>query len=222
MRFELIDFDKDHYASNIQNSGETLKWDTRGSTHHLIIRADFGAHICFDTGSQAAIEKFATARIFSQKEIRFNNQGSYFLMLPKSHLNIYRYRISPATYGVFCCEYYSDRDTLRLYLPNEACHYQCDVTASVMISIEKEKGKKGLLGLAKKGSNAISYIVTIPPIPNYRDGLLYYSYDGYAYQFPVTGRMLNKPLNIPALGQKPPLIKASINSGYVVVNTFGT
>ncbi|MDR2713305.1 MAG: hypothetical protein LBB91_09375 [Clostridiales bacterium] len=218
MRFELVDFDKDHYAANIQNSGEMLRWDTRGSTHHLIIRADFGANISFDAESKTTIEKFDNARIFSQKEIRFDNQGNYFLMLPKSHLNNYRFRISPAAYGVFCCEYDKDTDICRLYLPNEACLYQCNVAASIMISIEKEKAKKGFWGLAKKGSGPTSYIINIPLIPNYSDGLLYYTYDGYAYQFPVTKRMLNKPLSIPALADKPPLIKAAPDHGYVVVS----
>ena len=210
MKFELIDFDNSHYASNILQIDTLLKWDALGNTHHLIIRSDFGAFIEFTADDSAGVEKHGNEQILSGKEIRYAD-NKFFAFLPKGYVNNYAFTVSPAKYAVFCCEYDIMTDICKLYVPNEACLYQCDVSSVVEVRIEKEIVKKGLFG---KKPDKEYYILNIPNIPGYTDGNLRYTYDGCKFRYPLTKNMFGKPVYIPAFNSRPPKIESSSGNGY--------
>ena len=212
MRIELVEFDNTHYASNIVQNDTVLKWDALGNTHHLIVRGNFGSNIEFTANDKAGIEKHSSDQILSGKEIRYAD-NRLFIFLKKGYVNNYIFTVSPAKYAVFCCEYNSNDDVCKLYVPNEACLYQCDVSSNVDVKIEKEPVKKGLF--AKKVDKEY-YVMHIPNIPGYADGGLHYSFEGCKYQYPITKAMLGKPLYIPAFGSRPPKIESSFGNGYKI------
>ena len=210
MIFELVEFDNAHYASNILQTDNLLKWDSLGNTHNLIIRSDFGANIEFTDEDKFAIEKHGNDQILSGKEFRCAD-NRFFAFLPKEYVNNYVFTVSPAKYAVFCCEYNPVTDICTLYIPNEACSYQCDVSANVNVRIEKEPVKKRFFG---KKSEREYYIVNIPNIPGYIDGGLHYTFEGCRYHYPITKTMLGKPVYIPAFQSRTPQIKSTYGNGY--------
>ncbi|MCL1810267.1 MAG: hypothetical protein FWG42_10965, partial [Clostridiales bacterium] len=129
MKFELAGFDKDHYAIDLQQSGGTLKWATKGATHHLMAWAPYGTDIVFDAGFASAIEGAGSSRLLAQKELILADKGFAIVMLQKSQVNMFRFAACPAAYAVFCCEYRESEDICTVYVPNEACCYRCNVAA---------------------------------------------------------------------------------------------
>ena len=212
MKFELLKFDNAHYASNILQADTVLKWDACGHTHHLIVRGEFGANIEFAQEDAAAIEKRGSDQVLSGKEVRYAD-NRFFVFLPKGYVNNYLFTVSPAKYAVFCCEYDPVTDVCKLYVPNEACLYQCDVSSSVEVSLAKEVVKKKLFG---KNPETEYYIMNIPSIPGYTDGSLYYSFDGCKYNYPITKAMLGTTLYIPAYNMQPPTIAGAYGNGYKI------
>jgi len=210
MRFELLDFNNTHYATNLQQAETVLKWDSAGSTHHLILRGDFGTPLVLTADDARRIEKHSNDQIFSGKEIHYADQR-YFAVIPRAYVNNYLITASPAGYAVFCCEYDPATDICRVYLTNDACQYQCDVSANLDIGIRKEEVKRGFL--SRKPEKEY-YEVHIPNIPGYTDGTLRYTYDGCRYHYPVTREMLGKTLHIPSFNDKPPRIESASANGY--------
>jgi len=217
MKFELLNFDNSHYASNISQSDTLLKWDILGNTHHLIIRGDFGSSIVFTDEDKARIEKYGSNQILSGKEIRYAD-NRFFTFLPKGYANNYNIVVSPAKYAVFCCAYDSATDICKLYVPNDACQYQCDVSSSVEVRIKHEKVKRSLIGLITGKQQVKDYfIVQIPNIPGYLDGNLHYTFDGCRYHYPITKAMLGKPVYIPSFNEQAPKIEGSSGNGYKII-----
>lgn len=217
MKFELVDFDISHYASNIRQVDALLKWDILGSTHHLIVRGDYGSNIEFTEADQAGIEKHGNDQILSGKEIRYAD-NRFFAFLKKGYVNNYQITVSPAKYAVFCCAYDAAADICQLYVPNDACQYQCDVSSSVEVNIKPEEVKRGFLKrITGKQPEREYFIVHIPNIPGYRDGGLHYTFDGCPYHYPITKAMLDKPLGIPAFNSKAPRIESAAGKGYKIL-----
>ncbi|MCL1983365.1 MAG: hypothetical protein FWG53_09830 [Clostridiales bacterium] len=217
MRVLLAVFDKGHYAIDLQQSGGTLKWAAKGGSHYLVARAPYGTNIVFDTDCANAVEKAGGSRILAQKEVRLAGKGLFIAMLPKSQVNICRIAASPASYAVFCCEYDEGEDTCTVYVPNEACCYQCSVAEHIRVKVTREPKKNKLRSMAKKGGSREHFIVEIPAIPSFECGSLHYTYEGCAHMFPVTEGMLGKQIFVPAFGGKPPVFRARKESGYVIV-----
>jgi len=210
MKFQVVDFDDRHYASNILQVDNSLKWDSLGNTHHLLIRSEYGSDIKFTESEKEKIEKHTNKQIFSGKEVRFDD-NRFFVVLPKGYVNNYQFMVSPATYAVFCCEYNAETDVCKLYLPNDACLYQCNVSSNVEVRIEAERVKKKLFSRTPEKQY---YIIQIPTIPGYVDGSLHYTFDGCKYNYPITKAMLNKPFFVPSFNSKPPQIDAATGNGY--------
>ena len=211
MKFELLNFDSRHYASNIFQVDRLLKWDSLGSTHHLIVRSDFGSRIEFTADDSAGIEKQGNDQILSGRETRYAD-NRFFCLTQKGYVNNYAFTASPAKYAVFCCEYDAAADICRLYVPNEACQYQCDVASYVEIRIIKEPVKKSIF----KKPDKEYYIMYIPNIPGYSDGDLRYTFDGCKYRYPVTKAMLDKSIFIPAFNTQGPKVESSSGNGYKI------
>ncbi|GFH42507.1 hypothetical protein Hs30E_10580 [Lactococcus hodotermopsidis] len=210
MKFQLIDFDEKHYASNIVQVDNLLKWDILGNTHHLVIRAEYGSVIRFAEEEKNEIVKHANEQILSGKEIRYND-NRFFAVIPKGYVNNYQFTVSPATYAVFCCEYDAETDICKLYVPNDACLYQCNVSSNVEVHIKAEPVKKKLFSHVQEKQY---YSIHIPNIPGYVDGSLHYTFDGCKYRYPITKVMIGKPFSVPAFNAKPPKIDAAIGNGY--------
>ena len=217
MKFVLVDFDISHYASNILQVDTLLKWDILGNTHHLIVRSDYGSNIEFTEEDKAGIEKHGNDQILSGKEIRYAD-NRFFAFLKKGYVNNYQITVSPAKYAVFCCEYVSATDLCILYVPNDACQYQCDVSSSVEVNIKHEEVKRGFLNrITGKQPEREYFIVHIPNIPGYSDGGLHYTFDGCKYQYPITKAMLGKPVCIPAFNSKAPRMESAAGNGYKII-----
>lgn len=210
MKFQLVEFDNRHYASNIQQVDNLLKWDALGHTHHLIIRAEYGSTIKFSNMEKSEIEKYGNEQIFSGEEVRYCDDR-FFVMITKGYVNNYRFLVSPATYAVFCCEYDTGTDICKIYVPNDACLYQCNVSSNVEVHITIEPVKKKW---PWRNPEKQYYTVHIPMIPGYVDGSLYYTFDGCKYHYPITKAMLGKPISISAFDSKPPKIDTAIGNGY--------
>lgn len=217
MKFELLGFDNAHYASNILQVDTLLKWDSLGDTHHLIIRGEFGANIQFTVEEKALMERHANEQIFSGKEIRYASDR-YFAFQKKGYVNNYTITSRPAKYAVFCCVYDPAADTCKLYVPNDACQYQCDVSAGIEVQIKRRVVKQGFLGrLTGRQVEGDSFLVEIPGIPGYTDGSLQYTFDGCNYRYPITKAMLGKAVSIPAFQSKPPRIESASGNGYKII-----
>jgi hypothetical protein len=210
MKLQLIEFNDKHYASNILQADNLLKWNSLGSTHHLLVRAEYGAVIRFTEADKTEIEKHNNDRIFSGKEVRYSD-NRFFALIPKGYVNNYQFAVSPAAYAVFCCEYDAETDICKLYVPNDACLYQCNVSSNVEVRIEAEPVKKKLFSYTPVKQY---YTVMIPSIPGYVDGSLYYTFDGCKYRYPITKPMLGKEFSVPAFETKPPKIYAAVGNGY--------
>ena len=213
MKFQLLNFDDKHYASNIVQMDHLLKWDALGNTHNLIIRAEYGAKILFTETEKNEIEKYANEQIFSGKEHRYSDDR-FFAVVPKGYVNNYQFMVSPATYAVFCCDYDAESDVCKLYVPNDACLYQCSVSANIEVRITKEPVKTGWFSRKPKKQY---YTVHIQTIPGYVEGSLHYTFDGCKYRYPVTKAMLGKDLSVPAFGEKAPRLDAALGGGYKIV-----
>jgi hypothetical protein len=210
MRVKLSAFDKGHFASNIVQNGELLKWDAQGNTHHLIIRGHFGKSLQLTEDDARTIEALGTQAVLSGKEHRY--QGTrHGTFQAKGFVNNFALSTRPARYAVFACEFDEASDTCIIYLPNEACQYQCDVFSDISIRLEKEAVKKSLFG---KRPEREYYVVHIPPIPGYEEGGLHYTFDGCRYRYPITKAMLGKAICIPAFGSKAPFIEGTSSGGY--------
>jgi hypothetical protein len=217
VKFALLAFNNSHYASNILQADTLLKWDALGNTHQLIIRGEFGAHIEFTAADGAEIEKHGNDQILSGKEIRYAD-NRFFAFLPRGYVNNYTITVSPSKYAVFCCEYDGETDVCKLYVPNAACQYQCDVSASVEVRLTHEEAKKGFLGrLTGKHAEKDYFTLYIPNIPGYAEGSLHYTFDGCKYKYPITKAMLGKPVSIPSFNAKAPKLESSSGNGYKII-----
>jgi len=222
MKFTLLEFDNEHYASDLVQADELLKWDIKGNTHYLIIRGDFGSNIVFTKNDKADIEKIGKEKILSGKEICYADNRFFVFMQKQEYAKSYNITVSPARYAVFCCEYNTRTDVCKLYVPNEACQYQCDVYSNVVVNINHEEIKKGfldsILNLFKRKPPERDYhIVKIQNIPGYSDGSLQYKFDGCKYEYPITKAMLDKPVYIPSFNLKPPRIESALGNGYKII-----
>jgi hypothetical protein len=216
MKFELLDFDNEHYASSLLQTDNILKWDILGNTHHLIIRGDFGAHIEFTEDDKPGIEKHGNDQILSGKEIRYAD-NRFFSFLPKGYVNNYIFTVSPARYAIFCCSYDAAADVCKLYVPNEACQYQCDVSLNVEAIIKHVEEKDGLFKrIMRKQPDREYFEVYIPNIPGYLDGSLQYTFDGCKFKYPIMKAMLGRPVRIPAFNSRAPRIESTLGNGYKI------
>ena len=214
MKIELLNFDNNHCATGLTESDNMLKWDASGHTHNLIIRDDYGTRIEFSKADKLGIEKYETEKILSGEEFCYTDTR-FFVVLPKSYIDNYSFSVNPATYAVFCCEYDSESDICKIYIPSDDCLYQCDVSASVEVRITKEPlRKKKLFSRAEEKQY---YTVNIPNIPGYTDGGLFYSFEGYNYAYPITNAMLGKSIRIPDYDSKPPKIDTTFDNGYKLI-----
>lgn len=212
MNIRLVDFDDKHYASNVVQSDMMLKWNALGNTHNLIIRSEYGSNIQFSEKEKVEIEKFSNDQILSGKEIRFSDKY-FFTFTQKGYVNNHSISICPATYAVFCCEYDQNSDTCTLFVPNEACLYQCNVVSQIDVHIEREVVKRRIFSFSKTPDKQI-YTVHIPTIPGYTDGNLCYTFDGCKYKYPITKAMLGHAFSVPAFNGKSPQIDTTAGNGY--------
>jgi hypothetical protein len=216
MNIEVIRFNNEHYAANLVQVGNLLKWDAIGATHYLIIRSMFGTNIEFSEDDKNSIEQMENDQIFSKNEMRYMD-NRFFAFNAKSTVNNYSYTISPARYAVYGCEYNEITDICKLYQTNDACQYQCDVYSSIKIQITYEETKKRFFeGFHKSDPKKNYYIMNIPSMPRYVDGDLRYTFDGCKYKYPITKEMLGKSINIPSYYGKSPKVEGSSSNGYVI------
>jgi len=217
MRFSLEKFDINHYASNLLQINDLLKWDARGANFHMIIRSNFNTDIDFNKLNYKNIELIENNEIFSGLEINFD-QNDFFTMIPKSHINNYKLTKSPATYAVFCCVYNSETDICTIYIPNEACLYKCNISKTIEYTMKTEQKKLNVINklFNKQRSEQKYYLICLPEISQYTDGNLFYKYDSFDYSFPITKKMLNKTIYIPEYNGNLPKIH-SVNNGYKII-----
>ena len=212
MKFRYVDFDNLHYAANLVQTEMFLKWNAKGNTHCLVMRGPYGDNLKMGKEEMAALEKLSTDKLLSGTEHQLT-EGRFITFTPKGYVNNHRVIVAPATYAVFCCVYDAASDDCKLYLPNDACLYQCNVSAVINVSITMQLVKTKW---RVKKQERQRYAVVIPSIPGYTDGSLCYSFEGCNYQYPVTKEMLGKPFLVPSFLDKPPVIQAASGNGYQI------
>lgn len=218
MKITLTNFNAEHYATNLCQRGDTLKWESVGATHIMVIRAKFGTDIRL-TGQEPELAVMDLNETEKDKESLLG-KDKYFVMFPRSPINTYHFPVKPASYAVFACELNSNADELVIYNPNDACFYQCSVSAAVEVSINKAPiEKKSLFEKMSVMFKPIEeekryYNVAFPELPGYNGDLLYYSYDGCAYKYPITRQMMNKTVQIPEWKGKPPFVESLDPNAY--------
>ncbi|MCL1789513.1 MAG: hypothetical protein FWG33_04070 [Oscillospiraceae bacterium] len=216
MNIKLTDFNSEHYATNLSQRGDSLKWESVGATHIMIIRDKFGSDIRL---TQEDADTRFSGEFVTGKEIRLEG-NRVFIILPRVGINTYIFPVKPANYAVFSCNY--QEDELTIYNPIDACFYQCSVSATVEVSVKKAPFlKKSFFertkGLFKPEEEVQTYYdVGLPEILGYSDGLLCYSYDGCAFKFPITAQMLNKTVQIPEWKGKPPKVESLDSDAYKI------
>ncbi|MCL2071280.1 MAG: hypothetical protein FWH07_03490 [Oscillospiraceae bacterium] len=219
MKIKLTNFDSEHYATNLTQKGDSLKWESVGATHFMIIRDKFGSDIRL---TDEELNTRFNGLPVSGKETRLEGDR-YFIILPRLGINTYIFPVKPASYAVFACELKMDNEPdLTVYNPNDACFYQCSVSATVEISIKKAPFQKKsffekLGGLFKpEEEERVYYNVSLPEMPGYAGELLCYSYDGCAYKYPITTRMMNKTVQIPEWKGKQPWVESLDSNAYKI------
>ena len=219
MKFELHPFDTDHHAASVSINNMTLKWSNPSSSDHIILRDKYDSYIQFD---ETIVDKLADINfndLLQGIEIQLDH-NLYINFLRKQAVNIksFTVKVSPASYAVFSCEYNVEADICKVYVPNDACNYQCSVESKVEVLIKKDiPEKKGLFAKLQKQSEVKEYyLVRIPQIPGYVDGELYYSFENCKYRYPVTKRMLGKEIPIPSYRSQRPQISGTSGNGYKI------
>ena len=215
MKFCFEHFDNLHYASNIVQSEMVLKWNTKGNTHSLIMRGPYGDSLKMEKGEIAAIERLSTDDLLSGMELQLT-EDRFITFTPKGYVNNHRVSVAPATYAVFCCVYDATTGICKLYLPNDACLYQCNVSAVINVTIEAQPIKKRWL--LKKPENP-RFTVEIPSIPGYIDGSLFYRFNNCKYRYPITKAMLGRAFSVASYDGERPIIQAAGGNGYQIVDS---
>jgi len=193
-----------------------LKWYVVGHTHSMIVRCEFGKDISFGENERREIEQIAPVMLFSGEEIRLSN-GTFLTMVPRGYVNNYNMTVCPARYAVYCCSFEAAEDVCTIYMPNDACLYQCDVVSRIEVHIIREEMKKKGLFHSKK-PEVQYYTIHIPSFPGYEDGSLYYSYDGCRYRYPITRAMLGTSFSVPEYNGSAPFIRSTSTNGFNIVN----
>lgn len=216
MKIQLAEFDDQHYATNIVQSEMILKWNTRGNTHSLIVRGPFGDDIRISNIEKQMLEQLSMDQVSMVNEFPISNDR-YVTFIPKGYVDNYNIRVTPAAYAVFCCSYNTSEDTCTLFIPNDACLYQCNVVATINIRIEKQAVKRHFFSKRQKEPK---YSILIPSIPRYVDNSFFYMFKDCEFQYPITKAMLGKEFSVTAYNGNPPRVEsAGINgNGYRIVH----
>jgi hypothetical protein len=218
MNIKLIDFDSEHYAANLSPRGDSLKWESVGATHFMIVRAPFGADIRL---TENDVQFLFSGSLITGKEMKLGGD-KFFIILPRSGINTCVFSVKPAAYAVFACNY--DGNDLTIYNPNDACFYECSVSATVEVSVKKAPvEKKKLFDRIKESFKPDNeeqerryYNVTLPEMADYQGGLLCYSYEGCVYKFPITAQMLNRTVLIPEWKGRQPRVESLDSNAYKI------
>jgi hypothetical protein len=214
MNITLIDFDASHYATNLTQKGDSLKWESVGATHYLMIRDRFGVEIKLTDDD---IKQLSQADAITREAQTRSNRC--LTLLERCGINTCPITVKPAAYAIFACELKDGG--LTIYNPSEACFYWCQVSATIRISIEKapveNKGFFNKIFSKTKQNEQSYYNVSFPQMPDYINDLLCYTYEGCEYKFPITRQMVNKTVLIPDCKGEPPMIKSLDSNAYKVI-----
>jgi len=228
LTIKIIEFDSEHYATNLTQKADTLKWESVGATHFMIVRAPFGKEIKLSDLDFSSLDNLDA---LNSGETKLNNEA-YLTLFPRSGVNVHKVTVKPATYAIYACCYEqgseSENDTgvLTIYNPNEACFYQCAVLAKVRVTVKKapipeksffEKLKSIFNLFKRKQPERRYYNVGLPEIPDYKEGLLCYGYNNCDLKFPITKKMLNKTILIPESDENPPIVESLNSKAYKIV-----
>lgn len=214
MKFQLVEFDDQHYATNIVQSEMILKWNSRGNTHTLIMRGPFDDNIRISETEKQMLEQLPTEQILSGKELRISDDR-YITFSPKGYVNNYSITVAPAAYAVFCCSYNAAEDRCTLFVPNDACLYQCNISATIDILIEKQVVRHHWYS---RRQGEPTYSIFIPTIPGYADNSLFYTFKDCKFQYPITKAMLGKKFSVLSYNGNPPKIDSISRNGYRIVH----
>ncbi|MCL1902823.1 MAG: hypothetical protein FWF94_00205 [Oscillospiraceae bacterium] len=226
MNIKLTNFNSEHYATNLTQRGDSLKWESVGATHFMIIRNKFGCDISL---TQEDIDVRFNGKFETGTETRLEGE-MYYTILPRLGINAYIFPVKPANYAVFACSL-DERDggeELTVYNPTAACFYQCSVSSIVEVSVKKAPVlKKSFFEKTRElfkteEEERIYYDVTLPEILGYSSGQnvsafsLCYGYDNCAFKFPITAEMLNKTIQIPEYKGKTPRVESLAFDAYEI------
>lgn len=217
MNIKLIEFNSEHYAANLTQKANTLKWESVGATHFMLVRSEFGCDIRL---TEQLIQKLQNLQSMncdiSCSDIKLDDY--YFTIFPRSGVNVYSITVKPAAYAIFACCY--DGDILTIYNPTDACFYQCPVVARLRISVKQAPVKeKKLIDKIKsigrkKAEECRYYNVKLPEVNDYKGDFLCYGYTGCEFKFPITSQMLGKTVLIPDFNGEPPKIECLAQNAY--------
>lgn len=212
MNFKFEPFDKEHFASHLTQHEGTLKWNAHGQSHSLVIRTDYARNVDITKLDKTLFEKLTPAQFGTDKDKEIALSTEYSVtIVQKGYVNNFPITVLPATYAVFSCILDSTNDSCTVFVPNEACHYQCCVASQVNVTIRPAQIKKLLKAPVRY------YVITVPDIPKYTDGSLYYTFPGLNRQFPITKSMLGKPFYVLNCGTQKPIIASNKGNSYQIV-----
>jgi len=224
VNIKLIDFDAEHYATNLTYKGGSLKWESVGATHFMILRSAFGTEIKLSQSHIDCLKAMEEGQILCGEEaaLECGNSDMHFIVFPRSGVNVFSVMVKPAAYAVYACSY--EGGVLTVYNPSDACFERCSVAAKVRISLKKVPlPKKGFLDKIKELTKTeqeeerLYYNVSFPHVPNYAENMLCYGYAGCDYRFPITAQMLGKTVLIPEFEGNAPKVESLDSKAYKVV-----
>ena len=227
MHIDTVDFDADHYASDLETAVDSLTWSAQGNTHTLVMRGEFGAPLALDderrVDQMRTLVRNDSSRLLAGEELVLDGPTRVRL-LRRDPVSLFTLPIPAAhsSYAVFACELVEDSSSLRIYVPNAYCTYRCDVPAVVDVTITSnvKTEKIGRLFSRKTVQTVVSYALRIAPVPGYDGNGLEYGFDGCPFRYPITRQMMGNTLTVPAFtapnGTQPPLAVRSAGGGYEI------
>lgn len=214
LNFKLLDSDGNHYTADLRCSEDSLKWYSNGCSHFLMVRTRYNVRANIKTIIDLLNSTYSVSGIneLLDREIQIQD-GVFINFFESPFITSFLVKFKPAMYCVYGCNYSHDEQTIMVYKSSEESNYFRNVSAKIQARIVFEAGQRKLFGKNTKSR----YCISIPQIPNYKEGL-FYSFKGSDLEYPVTEGMIGSVFYVNHENAGELEIHSKLADGYEVIN----
>lgn len=204
MQITVRPIDAEHYATELNCTGNKLSWNAIGATHSMLVQSKYGDALQIDeTFTQTlsdALDAYGQPMMDDATTIELSvstpRETIAITLIPSAIMPVLVWSVEHRhrRYSVFACDLSFIQRSLNIYMPTPYMPYSCDVPLAVAASLTPRVPKKtGLFGAAP----APYSVVVVEPQPDYDGVGLCYECGGYRY--PITRKMVGVPFAVPSL-----------------------
>lgn len=210
MNVILAEKNMDYYICDISANNTMISYNCSDNVNLLlIVSTEFGNIIELD---DLTVDRIKNINDFENEYPVCEGKWINFFKRETDSFKAYRIERTPYQYAIYACRYNSESDELTIYVDNAN---QCSISACIKSEIQRKK-KPVRKGFFKKKVADIEYAeIRIDEVPGYKDGALYYTYDGFNYKYPISKKMLGKSFKVNLYNGNSPIIKSS-GMGYTL------